>query len=66
MELIDASLHDEPQMNSILRCIQIALLCVQQNWADRPTMADVLLMLRCEAMTLPVPGHPAVNTSGLV
>ena len=66
MELIDASLHDEPQMNSILRCIQIALLCVQQNWADRPTMADVLLMLKCETMTLPVPGPPVGYTSGPV
>jgi interleukin-1 receptor-associated kinase 1 len=68
MELIDlwSSLHDEPQMNSILRCIQIALLCVQRNWADRPTMADVLLMLKCETMTLPVPGPPVGYTSGPV
>ncbi|CAD6252772.1 unnamed protein product [Miscanthus lutarioriparius] len=68
MELIDlwSSLHDEPQMNSILRCIQIALLCVQRNWADRPTMADVLFMLKCETMTLPVPGPPAAHTSGPV
>ncbi|CAN6219086.1 unnamed protein product [Urochloa humidicola] len=30
---------------SIVRCIKVALLCVQENPMDRPTMADVAAML---------------------
>ncbi|XP_066338562.1 receptor-like serine/threonine-protein kinase SD1-8 isoform X2 [Miscanthus floridulus] len=55
VELIDPSLSDESRIVEILRCIQIALLCVQFNRADRPTMSDVLMMLKFESMTLPVP-----------
>lgn len=65
MELIDPSLKDEPQISDILRCIQIALLCVQGKWEDRPSMSDVLIMLKCESMTLPVP-RPPENFSHLL
>ncbi|XP_039168230.1 putative receptor-like protein kinase At4g00960 [Eucalyptus grandis] len=43
----------------IARCIHIGLLCVQENVADRPTMASVLLMLNSHSVTLQVPLHPA-------
>uniref|UniRef100_A0A0E0RAL3 non-specific serine/threonine protein kinase n=1 Tax=Oryza rufipogon TaxID=4529 RepID=A0A0E0RAL3_ORYRU len=43
----------------MMRCINIALLCVQENAADRPTMSDVVVMLSSENMTLPKPNHPA-------
>ncbi|CAM0150366.1 unnamed protein product [Urochloa decumbens] len=56
MDLIDTSLlDDDPQISEILRCMQIALLCVQEKREDRPTMSDVLMMLKCESMALPVP-----------
>ncbi|KAJ1276694.1 hypothetical protein BS78_05G234100 [Paspalum vaginatum] len=55
MELIDPSLRDDPGISEILRCLQVAMLCVQEKRADRPTMADVVMMLKCESMTLPVP-----------
>lgn len=55
MDLIDGSLRDDPRMSKILRCLQIALLCVQQTRVDRPTMSDVLMMLKCESMILPMP-----------
>jgi hypothetical protein len=42
-----------------MRCINIALLCVQENAADRPTMSDVVAMLSSESMSLPEPKHPA-------
>jgi len=57
-ELIDPALHVEPGTSKILRCFQIALLCVQENRADRPTMPDVLMMLKCDCLTLPVPRRP--------
>ena len=43
----------------MMRCINIALLCVQENAANRPTMSDMVAMLSSESMTLPEPKHPA-------
>jgi hypothetical protein len=42
----------------IMRCIHIGLLCVQENVADRPTMASVTLMLN-NHITLSMPSQPA-------
>lgn len=41
-----------------MRCINIALLCVQENAADRPTMSDVVAMLSSKMMVLAEPKHP--------
>ncbi|KAF7850616.1 hypothetical protein BT93_L5191 [Corymbia citriodora subsp. variegata] len=43
----------------IARCIHIGLLCVQEDMANRPTMASVLLMLNSHSVTLQVPLQPA-------
>ncbi|KAL0352453.1 UNVERIFIED_CONTAM: Cysteine-rich receptor-like protein kinase [Sesamum calycinum] len=43
----------------MLRCVHIALLCVQENAADRPTMSSVVLMLNSSSLTLPIPSQPA-------
>ncbi|KAB1201238.1 Cysteine-rich receptor-like protein kinase 10 [Morella rubra] len=43
----------------IMRCIHIALLCVQENVANRPTMASVVLMLNSYSITLSAPSRPA-------
>ena len=45
--------------SDITRCIHIALLCVQENVADRPTMNTVVLMLNSNSLSLPVPSEPA-------
>ncbi|KAK9062816.1 hypothetical protein SSX86_020006 [Deinandra increscens subsp. villosa] len=47
------SLHD------IIRSIHIGLLCVQENAADRPTMASIVLMLNSFSVTLQQPSEPA-------
>ena len=52
-ELSDGSL------NEIMRCIHIGLLSVQENAADTPTMASVLLILSSNSVTLTVPSQPA-------
>ncbi|KAK6932398.1 Gnk2-homologous domain [Dillenia turbinata] len=44
--------------NEIMRCIHLGLLCVQASVADRPNMANVVLMLSCSSYTLPVPSQP--------
>ncbi|KAK2631779.1 hypothetical protein EUGRSUZ_L02458 [Eucalyptus grandis] len=43
----------------IVRCVHIGLLCVQENVANRLTMASVLLMLNSHSVTLQVPSQPA-------
>ncbi|CAN6351649.1 unnamed protein product [Urochloa humidicola] len=55
MELIDLSLHDEPRMDELLRCIQIALLCVEPSQQDRPNMPDIILMLSSDSVRIPYP-----------
>ncbi|KAK6797667.1 hypothetical protein RDI58_005369 [Solanum bulbocastanum] len=49
-------------VRGIMRCIHIALLCVQENIGDRPTMAAVVLMLSSLSLSLPVPSGPAYYT----
>ncbi|KAM3747668.1 hypothetical protein ACB098_05G052200 [Castanea mollissima] len=38
IELIDTTLNESCSSNEALRCIQIGLLCVQENASDRPAM----------------------------
>uniref|UniRef100_A0A2N9GGI6 Uncharacterized protein n=1 Tax=Fagus sylvatica TaxID=28930 RepID=A0A2N9GGI6_FAGSY len=56
--LVDPTLKDV-STTEIMRCIHIGLLCVQENVADRPTMASIVLMLSSYSMTLPIPSKPA-------
>ncbi|XP_035815841.1 G-type lectin S-receptor-like serine/threonine-protein kinase RKS1 isoform X3 [Zea mays] len=63
-ELVDASLlsmqhHSDEIMMVIMRCMNIGLLCVQENAADRPTMLDVVAMLSTKTKVLDKPNHPA-------
>ncbi|KAL5999621.1 hypothetical protein ACLOJK_037906 [Asimina triloba] len=57
--LLDPSLRDSSNPTQVLRCIHLALLCVQENAEDRPTMASVLVALESEIVSLPTPGEPA-------
>jgi len=58
-DLVDASLVPKSHSVEIMRCINIALLCVQENANDRPTMADVVAILSSETMILAEPKQPA-------
>jgi hypothetical protein len=59
LEFVDKSIIPEFHTLETIRCINIALLCVQENAADRPTTTSVVAMLSSENMTLPEPKHPA-------
>ncbi|WCJ20316.1 cysteine-rich RLK (RECEPTOR-like protein kinase) 25 [Euphorbia peplus] len=59
VEVLDPILAHSYSRNEVLRCIQIGLLCVQEDPADRPTMATVVLMLNSYSVTLPMPQQPA-------
>ncbi|KAL4628669.1 hypothetical protein ACB092_05G257000 [Castanea dentata] len=58
LDIIDSSINDSYVSDQVLRCIQIGLLCVQEDVMDRPTMLAILHMLSSEA-TLPSPKQPA-------
>ncbi|KAL9384074.1 hypothetical protein Peur_024397 [Populus x canadensis] len=58
LDLIDPILRNDSTA-AMMRCIHIGLLCVQENVADRPTMASVLLMLSNSSFTLQIPSKPA-------
>ncbi|KAL4628678.1 hypothetical protein ACB092_05G257400 [Castanea dentata] len=58
LDIVDSSIIESFVSHEVLRCIQIGLLCVQEDATDRPTMLAILLMLSCET-TLPSPKQPA-------
>ncbi|XP_062007260.1 G-type lectin S-receptor-like serine/threonine-protein kinase RKS1 [Rosa rugosa] len=57
LEIIDSSLGQSYPISEVLRCIQIALLCVQEYTNDRPTMSKVVSVLGNDA-ALPSPKKP--------
>ncbi|KAG6641570.1 hypothetical protein I3843_09G081700 [Carya illinoinensis] len=59
LKLLDPTMGDSYSKEEVIRCIHIALLCVQKDPADRPTMASVVLMLNSYSVTLPSPQQPA-------
>ncbi|KAL5715942.1 non-specific serine/threonine protein kinase [Ranunculus cassubicifolius] len=48
VELVDAILDDLYSSSGVMTCMHVALLCVQDNATDRPTMVDVASMLNRE------------------
>ncbi|KAG5235578.1 G-type lectin S-receptor serine/threonine-protein kinase [Salix suchowensis] len=57
LDLIDECLSGSLVSVDVLRCIHVALLCVQQRPEDRPTMSSVVVMLGSEN-PLPQPKQP--------
>ncbi|KAJ9686788.1 hypothetical protein PVL29_015575 [Vitis rotundifolia] len=58
-DLMDQTLSETCNTNEFLRCVNVGLLCVQEDPSDRPTMPNAFLMLSSEIATLPVPQQPA-------
>ncbi|KAL6201861.1 hypothetical protein ACLB2K_025573 [Fragaria x ananassa] len=62
-QLMDPTLADScTNKDKLLRCINVALLCVENSAANRPTMSDVLSGLTNESSPLPAPTKPAFST----
>lgn len=59
LELVAPSLVSDGKMIEIQKCIKIALLCVQENAVDRPTISDVVTMLSSDLHNLPESKQPA-------
>ncbi|CAN1859405.1 G-type lectin S-receptor-like serine/threonine-protein kinase RKS1 [Linum perenne] len=58
IEAIDPSISIKDS-NEVLRCIEIGLLCVEENATDRPDMLAVVLMLNSVNTPVPSPKKPA-------
>lgn len=60
-KLLDAKLQNEALYPMVTRYINVALLCVQENAADRPTMSEVVSMIKNEIANLPSAQQPAFS-----
>uniref|UniRef100_A0A0E0ECG8 non-specific serine/threonine protein kinase n=1 Tax=Oryza meridionalis TaxID=40149 RepID=A0A0E0ECG8_9ORYZ len=58
-ELVDQALGEDFPAMEVMKCVQVALLCVQDSADDRPNMSDVIAMLGSEGLTMPEPRQPA-------
>ncbi|KAM0871050.1 hypothetical protein ACQ4PT_039647 [Festuca glaucescens] len=64
-ELVDPALGNAYEIAEITQCTQVALLCAQEDPANRPTMTDVAAMLNSESMSLPMePKQPTALSKG--
>lgn len=55
MELVDPTIVETCSEDEVMRCINIALLCVQEDVDARPSMAYVLNILNNYSIDLPTP-----------
>ncbi|KAL5054396.1 hypothetical protein RYX36_035078 [Vicia faba] len=58
LDIVDLALNKSYPSDIVLKCIQIGLLCVQENATNRPSMLEVVLMLANETPLFP-PQKPA-------
>ncbi|XP_018468519.2 cysteine-rich receptor-like protein kinase 10 isoform X3 [Raphanus sativus] len=58
LDLVAPVIVNNCQINKVVRCIHIRLLCVQEDPVDRPTSSTIVIMLSSNTVTLPVPKQP--------
>ncbi|KAJ8773700.1 hypothetical protein K2173_006350 [Erythroxylum novogranatense] len=65
LQALDKNLTETYSRNEVMTCIQIGLLCVQEDPADRPTMPKIIKMLNSDSVSdLPMPTQPAFFFGG--
>ncbi|XP_027070848.1 receptor-like serine/threonine-protein kinase SD1-7 [Coffea arabica] len=60
-EFLDETLDDTHSSCKLMRCLQIALQCVQEDPNDRPNMLEISHMLRNENLDMKHPKRPAFS-----
>ncbi|KAJ4703326.1 Receptor protein kinase [Melia azedarach] len=60
LEIVDSSIADSCPAQEVLRCIQVGLLCVQDDARERPNMLTTIFMLSTET-PLPSPKQPTFS-----
>uniref|UniRef100_A0ACD5UKT6 Uncharacterized protein n=1 Tax=Avena sativa TaxID=4498 RepID=A0ACD5UKT6_AVESA len=63
-EMIDPLIRPSCSVRQVMRCIHIALLCVQDHAQDRPDIPMVIVMLSNDSSTLPMPRPPTLMLRG--
>ncbi|KAL3522096.1 hypothetical protein ACH5RR_014930 [Cinchona calisaya] len=58
LEIVDELLEGSYSLKEVMRCIQVALLCGQNQAEERPKMCGVVFMLMNENAELPQPKEP--------
>ncbi|KAK4389153.1 G-type lectin S-receptor-like serine/threonine-protein kinase [Sesamum angolense] len=66
IEFMDPTLKTSCIIDQLQRCIHIGLLCVENHAVDRPSVEDVIPMLKNETTNLPMPKNPAFITRNAV
>ncbi|KAL5775376.1 hypothetical protein ACOSP7_012933 [Xanthoceras sorbifolium] len=62
LEFVDPFLMESCSTTEVLRCIQIGLLCVQEDPTNRPTMSTLVALLGSDlSIALPEPRQPAIS-----
>lgn len=56
-DLLDQEISSSGSESEVARCVQISLLCIQQQAGDRPNIGQVMSMLTT-TMDLPKPKQP--------
>ncbi|XP_057796590.1 G-type lectin S-receptor-like serine/threonine-protein kinase At4g03230 isoform X2 [Salvia miltiorrhiza] len=59
LDVIDPTLSESCEKSEVIKCINIGLLCVQEDPNERPSMSTVVIMLGSETSPLPLPTQPA-------
>ncbi|PNX80531.1 cysteine-rich receptor-like protein kinase, partial [Trifolium pratense] len=62
LEMLDPILKESFTHSEVIKCIQLGLLCVQENPDDRPTMAQVVSYLSSLLVELPLPQEPPASS----
>lgn len=62
LQLVDVLLEDSFSADEMVRCIQVALLCVQLRPEDRPIMSSVVFMLSNQSAVTAQPKEPGFVT----
>ncbi|PIN17007.1 Serine/threonine protein kinase [Handroanthus impetiginosus] len=62
LDLVDPRLIESCEKSQVMMCINVGLLCVQEDPNDRPSMSTIVIMLGSESTALPTPTQPAFVT----
>ncbi|XP_022864068.1 G-type lectin S-receptor-like serine/threonine-protein kinase At4g03230 [Olea europaea var. sylvestris] len=59
LDIVDPILLESCKKSEVIKCINVGLLCVEEDPNNRPTMLNVVFMLSGEIAVLPIPNQPA-------
>nr|GMD83088.1 cysteine-rich receptor-like protein kinase 25 [Ipomoea batatas]GMD86343.1 cysteine-rich receptor-like protein kinase 25 [Ipomoea batatas]GMD86347.1 cysteine-rich receptor-like protein kinase 25 [Ipomoea batatas] len=64
LDIVDQSLRGLYSRDEVIQCMNVGLLCVQEDVDERPTMANVVLMLNSFSATRRTPSNPPAFFNG--